>query len=122
MEPAPGSQSSTVADEEFCRRLKSYETRMHPNYDLRFSGRELVLRENGKPILNWPAVSGQAGKQSPDFKRSAIKDLCRKATISSRSVACKSMTRSAACRKRSAPLARGNGPAASVHGVVTGFG
>lgn len=68
MEPAPGSQSSTAADDEFRRRLKTYEARMHPNYDLRFNGRELVLRENGKPILNWPAVYGRAGRQSPEFQ------------------------------------------------------
>lgn len=67
MEPIPGPQSS-VADDEFRRRLKAYETRMHPNYDLRFNGRELVLRENGKSILNWSAVSGRSGKQSPEFQ------------------------------------------------------
>ena len=68
MEPAAESQSSPAADEEFRRRLKAYEERMHPNYDLRFNGRELVLRENGRSILNWPAVSGRPGKQSPEFQ------------------------------------------------------
>lgn len=57
-----------AADEEFRRRLTAYESRMHPSYDLRFNGRELVLRENGKPILDWPAVSGRPGKQAPEFQ------------------------------------------------------
>ena len=68
MEPVPGPQSSTAVDNELRRRLKAYEARMHPNYDLRFNGRELVLRENGSPILNWAAVSGRPGKQSPEFQ------------------------------------------------------
>jgi len=68
MEPGTGSQSSTATDDEFRRRLRAYEWRMHPNYDLRFNGRELALRENGKPILDWPAVSGRPGRQEPEFQ------------------------------------------------------
>jgi hypothetical protein len=68
MGPVPGPQSSTAVDNELRRRLKAYEARMHPNYDPRFNGRELVLRENGSPILNWAAVSGRPGKQSPEFQ------------------------------------------------------
>ena len=68
MEPTPKSQPSTTVDDAFRRRLAAYEARMHPNYDLRFNGRQLVLHENGGAILNWPAVSGRPGKQVPEFQ------------------------------------------------------
>jgi hypothetical protein len=48
-------------DEEFRGRLRRYEEQMHPRYDLRFDGSELMLQENGHPIMTWPAVSGRPG-------------------------------------------------------------
>lgn len=51
------------ASGEFQERLRRYEARMHPQYSLPFDGSKLTLRENGNPIMNWPAVSGRPGLQ-----------------------------------------------------------
>ena len=68
MDRGTGSRPMAAADEDFRRRLEAYESRLHPTYDLSFNGRELVLRENGEPILDWPAVSGRPGKQAAEFQ------------------------------------------------------
>jgi hypothetical protein len=57
-----------VADAELRERLRRYEDRMHPHYALRFDGAELTLRENGEPIVSWPAVSGRPGTQGPEHQ------------------------------------------------------
>ena len=55
--------NSPTADAEFREQLRRYEERMHPQYALRFDGAKLTLQENGRPIMNWPAVSGRPGLQ-----------------------------------------------------------
>jgi len=55
--------NSPGADLEFRERLRRYEERMHPQYALQFDGAKLALKENGKSIASWPAVSGRPGLQ-----------------------------------------------------------
>ncbi len=56
------------ADQEFHERLRRYEERMLPQYSLQFDGRNLGLQENGRTVLEWPAVSGRAGLQGPEYQ------------------------------------------------------
>lgn len=67
VEPSAGVSSSSEA-EEFRRRLRAFEQRMHPKYDLRFDGRRLTLRENDRTIADWAAVSGRPGRQDPQYQ------------------------------------------------------
>jgi len=55
--------SGFETDRDLRKQLRRYEDRMHPNFALRFDGRNLALQENGKDILSWPAVSGRPGLQ-----------------------------------------------------------
>lgn len=58
----------STSDDAFHDRLRRYEERMHPHYGLRFDGRKLVLEENGKGIMDWPAVSGRPGTQGAEYQ------------------------------------------------------
>lgn len=60
-------ESDRLEDERRQKLLRD-ERRVHPQYDLRFDGRKLALRENGKPIVDWPAVSGRPDFQHPKFQ------------------------------------------------------
>lgn len=59
---------TSAADAELRDRLRRYENRMHPHYVLGFDGAKLMLRENGEPIMSWPAVSGRPGTQGPEHQ------------------------------------------------------
>lgn len=59
---------TNAADAELRERLRRYEDRMHPHYALGFDGTKLMLRENGEPIMSWPAVSGREGTQGPEHQ------------------------------------------------------
>jgi len=59
---------TSAADPVFRDQLRRYEERMHPRYDLHFDGSRLTLQENRKPIMSWPAVSGQPGSQGPEYQ------------------------------------------------------
>jgi hypothetical protein len=61
---ADAMNPNTNAD--FREQLSRYEERMHPRYELYFDGSKLTLKENGKPIVSWPGVSGKAGTQGPE--------------------------------------------------------
>ena len=61
------SRNST-SDAEFREHLRRYEDRMHPQYALHFDGAQLTLQESGRPIMNWPAVSGRPGTQGPEHQ------------------------------------------------------
>jgi hypothetical protein len=62
------SDQGTDKDAEFHERLRRYEERMHPSYELRFDGQKLSLQENGRTITEWPAVSGRPGTQGPEYQ------------------------------------------------------
>lgn len=49
---------------DFREQLRRYEERMHPRHELHFNGSKLTLKENGKPIVSWPGVSGRAGRST----------------------------------------------------------
>lgn len=68
MDPRADNEGDRRADVAWHEALRRHEERNHPQYDLKFDGRKLALRENGRAIVDWPAMSGRPETQGGAYQ------------------------------------------------------